>query len=116
MPADGYLNFDTKIDTDGFDDGLKDVNRHVKGFGSALGGLGKTIKTAFNTAMIAAFGKAVIDSAADVKAAGAQFEQTFGEMQDAAKAAIDRVAKPADIISERHRGSATSIYAFAKTA
>ena len=116
MPADGYLNFDTKIDTDGFDDGLKDVNRHVKGFSSALGGLGKTIKTAFNTAMIAAFGKAVIDSAADVKAAGAQFEQTFGEMQDAAKAAIDRVAKPADIISERLRGSATSIYAFAKTA
>jgi phage-related protein len=116
MPADGYLNFDTKIDTDGFDDGLKDVNRHVKGFSSALGGLGRTIKTAFNTAVIAAFGKAVIDSAADVKAAGAQFEQTFGEMQDAAKAAIDRVAKPADIISERLRGSATSIYAFAKTA
>lgn len=116
MPADGYLNFDTKIDTDGFDDGLKDVNRHVKGFSSALGGLGRTIKTAFNTAMIAAFGKAVIDSAADVKAAGAQFEQTFGEMQDVAEAAIDRVAKPADIISERLRGSATSIYAFAKTA
>lgn len=116
MPADGYLNFDTKIDTDGFDDGLKDVNRHVKGFSSALGGLGNTIKTAFNTAVIAAFGKAVIDSAADVKAAGAQFEQTFGEMQDAAEAAIDRVAKPADIISERLRGSATSIYAFAKTA
>ena len=116
MPADGYLNFDTKIDTDGFDDGLKDVNRHVKGFSSALGGLGRTIKTAFNTAVIAAFGKAVIDSAADVKAAGAQFEQTFGEMQDAAEAAIDRVAKPADIISERLRGSATSIYAFAKTA
>lgn len=116
MPADGYLNFDTKIDTDGFDDGLKDVNRHVKGFSSALGGLGRTIKTAFNTAVIAAFGKAVIDSAADVKAAGAQFEQTFGEMQDAAKAAIDRVAKPADIIAERLRGSATSIYAFAKTA
>ena len=86
MPADGYLNFDTKIDTDGFDDGLKDVNRHVKGFSSALGGLGRTIKTAFNTAVIAAFGKAVIDSAADVKAAGAQFEQTFGEMQDAAEA------------------------------
>lgn len=116
MPADGYLNFDTKIDTDGFDDGLKDVNRHVKGFSSALGGLGRTIKTAFNTAVIAAFGKAVIDSAADVKAAGTQFEQTFGEMQDAAEAAIDRVAKPADIISERLRGSATSIYAFAKTA
>lgn len=116
MPADGYLNFDTKIDTDGFDDGLKDVNRHVNGFSSALGGLGRTIKTAFNTAVIAAFGKAVIDSAADVKAAGAQFEQTFGEMQDAAEAAIDRVAKPADIISERLRGSATSIYAFAKTA
>ena len=116
MPADGYLNFDTKIDTDGFDDGLKDVNRHVMGFSSALGGLGRTIKTAFNTAVIAAFGKAVIDSAADVKAAGAQFEQTFGEMQDAAEAAIDRVAKPADLISERLRGSATSIYAFAKTA
>ncbi len=116
MPADGYLNFNTKIDTDGFSDGMKDVEHHAKSFGSALDGLGKKIKTAFNIAAIAAFGKALIDASADVKAAGSQFEQTFGEMQDAAEAAIDRVAEPADILAERLRGSATSIYAFAKTA
>lgn len=66
--------------------------------------------------LIVNYGKAFLDNAADVKAAGSQFEQTFGEMQDAAEAAIDRVAEPADILAERLRGSATQIYAFAKTA
>lgn len=116
MPVDGYLNFDTKIDTDGFKGGVKDVESHVKGFGSALDGLEKKIKTAFSVAAITAFGKALIDASADVKAAGSQFEQTFGDMQDAAEAAIERVAEPADILAERLRGSAASIYAFAKTA
>lgn len=116
MPVDGYLNFDTKIDTDGFDKGLKNVDKHVKTFGSSIDSLGKKIKTAFNIAAIVGAGKAMITAAADVKAAGSQFEQTFGELQDAAEAAIDRVAEPADILSERLRGSAASIFAFAKTA
>ena len=116
MPVDGYLNFDTKIDTDGFSDGLKDVDKHVKTFSSSLDGLGKKIKAALDLAAVAAFGKALIDAAADVKAAGSQFEETFGEMQGAAEAAIDRVAEPADILAERLKGSAASIFAFAKTA
>lgn len=116
MPVDGYLNFDTKIDTDGFEGGIKDINGHVKSFESTLGKVGKQIKTAFNVAAVVTFGKKLVESAADVKAAGAQFEQTFGEMQDAAQAAIDRVADPADILAERLRGSATQIFAFAKTA
>lgn len=98
------------------DSGVKNAKNHVKSFDSALGKLGKTIKAAFSVAAVTAFGKALVEAAADVKAAGAQFEQTFGDMQDAANAAIKRVAEPADILAERLRGSATQIFAFAKTA
>ncbi len=116
MPADGYLNFNTRVDTDGFKKGVKDVESSTKGFGSALDNIGRKIKTAFTVTAIAAFGKAVIESAADVKAADSQFSQTFGNMADDASAAIKRVAGPADMLGTRLQGAATSIYAFAKTA
>lgn len=115
MPVDGYLNFNTKIDTGGFEAGTKAVESSAKRAESVFSKLGKTIAAAFSVAAITAFGKKVVEAAAEVKAAGAQFEQTFGDMQDAAEAAISRVAEPADILADRLRGSATKIYAFAKT-
>lgn len=116
MPADGYLNFDTQIDTDGFAAGVKNVERQAASFGRSMDNLGSKIKAAFNIAAVVAFTKAAIESAADVKAAGAQFDQTFGELGDAAESAIERVAEPADILETRLKGVATRIYAFAKTA
>ncbi|MBQ8552306.1 MAG: hypothetical protein IJ428_05795 [Clostridia bacterium] len=116
MPADGYLNFNTKIDTDGFKKGVKDVEASTKSFGGTLDKLSGKIAAVFSVAAVAAFGKATIESAARVKAAGSQFTQTFNDMADEAQAAISRVAGPADILETRLQGAATSIYAFAKTA
>lgn len=116
MPADGYLNFNTKVDTDGFEKGIKNVESSAKGFGTTLDKLGGKIKAAFSVAAVAVFGKAAIESAAEVKAAGSQFSQTFGNMADKAEAAISRVAGPADILETRLQSAATSMFAFAKTA
>ena len=85
MPADGYLNFNTRIDTDGFQKGIKNVEGSARGFEKTLGKLGSKLKVALSVAAVAAFGKKAIKSAAQVKALESQFSQTFGEMSNAAK-------------------------------
>lgn len=62
------------------------------------------------------FASGTIDAAADVKAANAQFSQTFGDMEGRAKASLDAISKSTNIASTRMQGNYTKIYAFAKTA
>ena len=60
------------------------------------------------------FAGSMIEAAAEVKASGAQFEQTFGDLQGEASAALDRVGKSTGILKTRLQDSASGIYAFAK--
>lgn len=108
MAADGYLNFDTKINQKGFQSGVKQLG---KGLDSIKGKL-LSVAAAFGVAFS---GKQMIQAAASMKAAESQFEQTFGEMQNSAQAAIKNVADESGILEKRLQGTATSIYAFAKT-
>lgn len=59
--------------------------------------------------------KDFIESAAGVKAETSQFEQTFGDMAGTAEAAIHRVATASGILDTRLNGTASSIYAFARS-
>ena len=86
---------------------LKDVGGKLSDFGGKL--------TAGVSVPLTALGTLAVKSAADVKAANSQFEQTFGELQDTATAAIGRVAEEAGILDTRMQGIGTSIYAFAKS-
>lgn len=56
-----------------------------------------------------------IESAAGVKAETSQFEQTFGNMAGTAEAAVKRVAEASGIMETRLNGTASSIYAFARS-
>lgn len=42
--ADGYLNFDTKINTDGFNKGISAIGKLIKGAGSKVSELGKAFR------------------------------------------------------------------------
>ena len=64
---------------------------------------------------LTALGTLSVKSAADVKAANSQYEQTFGELQDTATKAINNVANASGILDTRLKGVGTSIYAFAKS-
>lgn len=64
---------------------------------------------------IADFAKETIEAAADVAAANAQFEQTFGDLESAASKSLDKISKDTGIAATRMKSSYTSIYAFAKT-
>lgn len=66
------------------------------------------------TALGSVIGVKSVQAAANVKAANAQFEQTFGDLQDDARDAMGEVAESSGIVETRLQGVATSVYAFAK--
>lgn len=115
MAVDGSLNFDTKIDSKGFDKGVKNINSSVSQLSGKLGTLKTKIAAAFSVAAIVAFGKKALETAASVNAANSAMSQTFGELEGAASAAISRVADESGILETRLKSTATGIYAFAKT-
>ena len=115
MAVDGSLNFDTKIDSKGFDKGVKNINSSVSQLSGKLGTLKTKIAAAFSVAAIVAFGKKALETAASVNAANSTMSQTFGELESAARAAISRVADESGILETRLKSTATGIYAFAKT-
>lgn len=115
MAVDGSLNFDTKIDSKGFDKGVKNINSSVSQLSGKLGTLKTKIAAAFSVAAIVAFGKKALETAASVNAANSAMSQTFGELESAARAAISRVADDSKILETRLNSTATGIYAFAKT-
>lgn len=115
MAVDGSLNFDTKIDSKGFDKGIKNINSSVSQLSGKLGALKTKIAAAFSVAAIVAFGKKALETAASVNAANSAMSQTFGELEGAASAAISCVANESGILETRLKSTATGIYAFAKT-
>ena len=98
---------DVSDKTGNLGDRLKEAGGKISEFGGKL--------TAGLSVPLTAVGTLAVKSAADVKAANSQFEQTFGELQDSASAAIGRVAEDAGILDTRLKGVGTSIYAFAKS-
>lgn len=61
------------------------------------------------------FVSGTIDAAADVKAANSQFSQSFGSLEDEARASLEGISADTNIASTRIQQSYTRIFAFAKT-
>lgn len=116
--ADGTIIINTKINTEGIDEGVNniedalDIGDVIKGsaIGSAIAGLVETI-----VSNIGEIGKAFIESAATVKAETSQFVQTFGDMQEAAHEAIAGIASDSGILETRLNTLGSQIYAFARS-
>ena len=115
MAVDGSLIFDTQINTKGFQIGRKNIMNSLDGIKSSVLKLGAAIGAAFGVKQLVNFGKTAVESAAEVKAANSQLEQTFGSLQTSAEAAIQRISDSSGIVKTRLQGVGTSIYAFAKT-
>ena len=115
MAVDGSLNFDTKVDSKGFTKGIKSINSSVGQFADKLDGLKTKMLAAFSLTALTAFAKQALETAASVNAANSSMSQTFGALESAAHAAINRVADESGILETRLRSTATGIYAFART-
>ena len=70
MAVDGYLNFDTKLDTSGFNGGLAQVNttvtKSIERVKNQLKTFAKTAAVAFSTYAITNFGKECIELGSDL--------------------------------------------------
>lgn len=66
--------------------------------------------------VVADFAKGTLDAASDVNAAGSQFEQTFGDMEDTARKTLEGISDKTKIAVTRMQGDFTKMYAFTKTA
>lgn len=115
MAVDGHLNFDTKIDQKGYDNGVKNIENSTDALKKHFKSLESAVIAAFSVKQIVSFGKSAVEAAASVNAANSQLAQTFGELQTAAEDAMGRVADASGILRTRLQGVGTQIYAFAKT-
>ena len=107
------------VDTEETEKGLNSAKQKALSFGDVLKAnvLGSAIVSG-----VKKLGNAVksmagdfIESAADVKAETAAFEQTFGEFGDEASAAIKRVSDESGILQTRLNTLGSKIYAFARS-
>ena len=106
--TDGYLNFNTKISTKGFEDGLKRLDTGIQTLRDSI------------ASVVAAMGlglgaRELIENAAAVNAETSALSQTFGTLEQAATEAMRRVGDASGILETRLHGVGTQIYAFAKT-
>lgn len=103
------------------EDSLKDTtsatDKMGEGFTVAKGIIADLASNVIQSAIssLREFSGEMISTAASVKAEGAQFEQTFGDFAGEAEEAINRVADSTGIMDTRLKGTATQIYAFARS-
>lgn len=95
MAVDGYLNFDTKLDTSGFNGGLAQVNTNVtksiERVKNQLKTFAKTAAVAFSTYAITNFGKECIELGSDLAEVQNVVDVTFPAMTKQ----VDKWAKSA---------------------
>ena len=100
-------------------DAADDAGGAVSGFGDIL--KGNLIADAIldglreGAQLLKELGTAAVEAASDLRAEGAQFDQTFGEMEQAATQALQGVEKSTGISATRIKGNLSTVYAFAKT-
>lgn len=100
-------------------DAAEDAGEDVADFGDILKGnlaadaIWDAVKE--GAELLAELGKEALSAASELKAEGAQFEQTFGEMEQAAIQALQALEKNTGISSTRIKGNFSTVYAFAKT-
>ena len=82
MAVDGYLNFDTSIDTKGFNKGTKSITNSLGNLKSALGKVASAIAVAFSVQKLIEFGKQAVETASDLAEAQNVVDVSFGEMSD----------------------------------
>ena len=79
MAVDGYLNFDTKINTKGFNAGTKQITNGLSGMKSMLGKLGGAVAVAFSVRTLVNFGKEAVNLASDIQEVQNVVDVAFGD-------------------------------------
>ncbi len=117
---------DTESELGDSEEAVEDLGEELEDAGKSALDFGDILKGSFAADLLSSavdkgvdllkeFAEGSIDAAADVKAANAQFEQTFRGMEKQAAGTLDAVADQTGIAATRMRKSYTSLYAFSKS-
>ena len=79
MAVDGYLNFDTKIDSTGFNKGTKSISNGLSGLKSSLLKVGAAVGVAFGVGKLVEFGKESSKVALTAEANVMRVREIFGQ-------------------------------------
>lgn len=82
MAVDGRLNFDTKIDTKGFNVGTKQLSNGLGGLKSMLGKVAVAAAAAFSVKKLIDFGKQAVSVASDLQEVQNVVDTAFGWMSN----------------------------------
>lgn len=102
---------ETKSSADGAQDGMKAMSDTIRA--EALQATSE--KLADISQKIFEVGTESMSAAAQLQASNAQFSTVFGDMENAAKDALNKIGEEMDIVPERLQGSFTQMASFAKT-
>lgn len=89
--ADGTIYIDTSIDTQGFDKGVKSINKSAGGLTKTFGKLGLAIGSIFAAKELIDFGKSALELGSDLQEVQNVVDVTFTTMSDK----VDEFAKSA---------------------
>lgn len=89
--ADGTIYIDTSIDTQGFDKGVKSINKSAEGLTKAFGKLGLAIGSVFAAKELIDFGKSALELGSELQEVQNVVDVTFTTMSDK----VDEFAKSA---------------------
>ena len=81
MAVDGYLNFDTQINTKGFNAGTRQITNSLTGVKSMLGKVGRAAATAFTVRELVSFGKEAVNMASDIQEVQNVVDVSFGHLK-----------------------------------
>ncbi|HEM6023207.1 TPA: phage tail tape measure protein [Streptococcus suis] len=102
---------ETKSSADGAQDGMKAMSDTIRA--EALQATSE--KLADISQKIFEVGTESMSAAAQLQASNAQFSTVFGDMENAANVALNKIGEEMDIVPERLQGSFTQMASFAKT-
>ncbi|MGU7959686.1 phage tail tape measure protein [Streptococcus suis] len=102
---------ETRSSADGAQDGMKAMSATIRA--EALQATSE--KLADISQKIFEVGTESMSAAAQLQASNAQFSTVFGDMENSAKDALNKIGEEMDIVPERLQGSFTQMASFAKT-
>ena len=115
MAVDGYLKFNTKIDTKGFNAGTKQISNSVMSIKSLLGKLGTVASSAFAVKGLVDFGKQAIDTASDIQEVQNVVDVSFGKMKSKMEEFADSAVETYGISKLTAKQTGSTYMAMAKS-
>lgn len=114
MAVDGYLNFNTKIDTKGFNLGTKNITSSIGSLKSVLGKLSVVAGVAFSVRGIANFAKSSIELASNLEEVQNVVDVAFGDMSGKMEEFADKAIEMYGISELAAKKTGSTFMAMAK--